>query len=133
MNKLNFPAEYSRRNDDELLHLASDRSSLTNEAAAALDDELHRRNLAESDRAEHQQFVKRKERRDAMRQHRKIFGTRDDRSKWVDLFWTLLAIALISSAYVALPNRYQMKPDWQEAALNVMIASVFIAVVGRSW
>ena len=57
MNKLNFPAEYSERSDDELLQLASDRSSLTNEAAAVLDDELRRRSLIESDRAKHQQFV----------------------------------------------------------------------------
>jgi hypothetical protein len=133
MNKINFSAEFSERSDDELLHLASDRSTLTNEAATALDDELRRRNLTESDRTEHQQFVRRKDRREAMRRRRKIFGRRSDRSKWVDLFWTLLAIALISSAYIALPNRYHMKPDWQEAAVHVMFASVFIAVVGRSW
>jgi len=133
MNKLNFSAEYSERSDDELLQLASDHSSLTNEAAAALDDELRRRNLTDSDRAQHQQFVKRKEHREAMRRRRKIFGTRSDRGKWVDVFWTWLAIALISFVYVALPNRYHMKPDWQEAAVIVMFASVFIAVVGRSW
>ena len=133
MNKLNSPAEYSERSDDELLQLASDRSSLTNEAATALNDELRRRNLTESDRTEHQQFVRRKERREALRRRRKIFGRRSDRSQWVDVFWALLAMALISSAYVALPNRYHMKPDWQEAAVHVMFASVFIAVCGRSW
>src|SRR5215469_17754225 len=120
MDKLNFSAEYSERSDDELLQLASDRSSLTNEAAAALDDELRRRNLTESNRTEHQQFVRRKERREEMRRRRKIFGRRSDLNKWVDVFWTLLAITLISSAYVALPNRYRMKPDWQEAAVSVM-------------
>jgi hypothetical protein len=26
-----------------------------------------------------------------------------------------------------------MKPDWQEAAMDVMFSSVFIAVVSRSW
>jgi hypothetical protein len=133
MNKLNYSAEYFERSDDELLQLASDRPSLTNEAAAALDDELHRRNLSESDRAKHQQFVRHKEGREAVRRRRKTFGTRSDRSCWVDMFWTLLAIALISSTYLALPNRYQMKPDWQEAAVHVMFASVFIVVVGRSW
>src|SRR5271166_6671001 len=97
MNKLNLSAEYSERSDDELLQLASDRSSLTNEAAAALDDELYRRKLTESDRAKHQQFMRHKERREAMRRRRRIFGTRSDRSNWVDLFWTLLAITLISS------------------------------------
>jgi len=133
MNKLNFSAEYSERSDDELLQLASDRSSLTHEAATALNVELRRRNLTESDQSEHQQFVRRKERREAMRRRRKILGTRSDRGKWVDVFWTLLAIALISSAYIVLPNRYHVKPDWQGAAFQVMFASVFIAVVGRSW
>ena len=42
-------------------------------------------------------------------------------------------MALISFTYLALPSRYHMKPDWQEAAVHVMFASVFIAVVGRSW
>lgn len=133
MNKLSFSAEYSERSDDELLQLASDRSSLTDEAAAALNNELQRRNLTESDQTKHQQFVGRKERREAMRRRRKIFGRRSDRSKWIDVFWTVLAIALISFAYIALPNRYHMKPDWQEAGFHVMFASVFIAVVGRSW
>jgi len=133
MNRLNLFAEYSERSDDELLQLASDRSSLTNEAASALDDELHRRKLTESDRAKHQQFVRHKGRREAMSRRLKMIGTRSDRSSLVDLFWTLLAMALISFTYVALPNRYHMKPDWQEAAVHVIFASVFIAVFGRSW
>jgi len=128
-----FSTEYSERSDDELLLLASDRASLTTEAAVALDAELRRRNLTESDQVKHQQFVKQNEQREARRRRRKIFGTRSDRSKWVDLFWTLLAIALISLTYLALPSRYHMRPDWQEAAVHVMFASVFIAVVGSSW
>lgn len=132
MNKLNFSAEYSELSNDELLHLASDLSSLTNEAAAALHDELRRRNLTESDRVKHQQLVMQQERRETVRRRRKIFGARSDRSSWVDLFWTLLGIAVISSTYVALPNYYHMKPDWQEAAVLMMFASVFIAVVARS-
>jgi hypothetical protein len=128
-----FTTEYSGRSDDELLLLASDRASLTTEAAAALDAELRRRNLSESDQAKHQQFVKRNEQREARRRQRKIFGTRSGRSKWVDVFWTSLAIALISFTYLALPSRYHMRPDWQEAAVHVMFASVFIAVVGSSW
>jgi hypothetical protein len=38
---------------------------LTTEAATALDAELRRRNLTESDRVEHQKFVKRQERRES--------------------------------------------------------------------
>ena len=58
-----FTTEYSPRSDDELLHLATQRHSLTTEAATALDAELRRRNLTESDRVEQQKFVKRQERR----------------------------------------------------------------------
>jgi hypothetical protein len=128
-----FSTEYSERSDDELLLLASDRASLTAEAAAALEAELRRRNLTESDQAKHQQFVKRNEQREAKRRRRKILGTRIDRRTWVDLFWVLVAIALISFTYLTLPSRYLMKPDWQEATVDVMIASVFIGVASSSW
>jgi hypothetical protein len=129
----NFSTDYSERSDDELLLLASDRASLTTEAAVTLDAELRRRNLTESDQVKYQQFVKRNEQRDAKKRRRKIFGTRMDRYSWVELFWILLTVALISFTYLALPSRYHMKPDWQEAAVPVMLASVFIAVGGRSW
>ena len=128
-----FSTEYSQRSDDELLLLASDRASLIAAAAAALDAEMRRRGLTASDQVKHEQFIKRNERREAIKRHRKIFGTRSDRGKWVDVFWTLLVIALISFTYLALPSRYHIRPDWQEAAVQVMFASVFIAVVGRSW
>jgi hypothetical protein len=128
-----FSTEYSERGDDELLLLASDRSALTTEAAAALDTELRRRNLTESDQAKYQQFVKRNEQREANRQRRKILGTRRDLRSWLDMLWALIAIALISFAYLALPSRYHMTPDWQEAAFHVMFASVFIAVSSKVW
>lgn len=128
-----FSTEYSERSDDELLLLASDRDSLTTEAAAALDAELRRRNLPEADQFKHQQFVKRNEQRQAKRRRRKVFGTRRDPVAWLDLLWAVLTMALISYIYLALPSRYHMKPDWQEAAVHMMFASVFIAVVGRPW
>jgi len=115
------------------LLLASDRASLRTEAGAALDAELRRRNLTESDQVKHQQSVKRKERREARRRRRKIFGTGKDRGTWLELFWALVAMALISFVYLALPSRYHMKPDWQEAAVDVMFASVFIAVASSFW
>jgi hypothetical protein len=133
MNKPTFSAEYSELSDDELLQVASDRSSLTEEAAAALHEELQRRNLTKSDLAKYQQFVKQRERREKIRRRRKIVGTRSDPSSWVDAFWILLAIALISYAYIALPSRYHMRPDWEDAALVPMITSVSIAVLFRSW
>src|SRR5258708_5550077 len=128
-----FSVDYSERSDDELLLLGTNRASLTTEAAVALDAELRRRNLKESDQLKYQQFVQRNEQREARRRRKKIFGTRTDRRSWVELFWGLLVIALISFTYLALPSRYHMKPDWQEAAVHVMFASVFIAVLSSSW
>ncbi len=128
-----FSTEYSERSDDELFLLASDRTSLTTEAAAALDAELRRRNLTKSEQAKHQQFVKRNEQHEAQKRRGRILGTRRDRGAWLDLFWAIAAMALISFIYLELPSRYHMKPDWQESAEHMMFASVFIAVVGRSW
>jgi hypothetical protein len=127
-----FTADYSERGDDELLLLASDRASLTTGAAVALDAELRRRNLTEPDQLKYQKFVKHNEQREARRRRKKILGTRTDRRSWVDLFWWLLVITLISFTYLALPSRYHMKPDWQEAAVDVMFASVFIAAFSGS-
>ena len=129
---IDFSTEYSERSDDELLQLASARHSLTTEAATALDAELRRRNLTESDRLEHQRFVRRQEQREARKHRRKAFGTFKDRLAWLDLLLAFAAIALISFAYLALPGRYRLKSDWQEAAVYVMLSSIFIAVGSRS-
>jgi hypothetical protein len=86
-----------------------------------------------SDQLKYQQFVKRNEQRDAKRRRKKIFGAHRDRRSWVDLFCGLLVIVLISFTYLAIPSRYHMKPDWQEAAVHMMFASVFVAVFGSSW
>ncbi len=128
---MDFSTEYSQRSDDELLHLASARHSLTTEAAAALDAELRRRNLTESDRVEYQRFVRRQEQREARRHRRKTFGTLKDRFTWLDLLWLLLAMGLISFVYLALPSRYQMQRDWEEAAVYAMIVSATIVVGSR--
>jgi hypothetical protein len=127
-----FSADYSQRSDDELLHVATQRHSLTTEAVAALDAELRRRNLTESDRVEHQRFVKRQEQRDSRKHRRKTFGTLKDRLAWVDVLSAFGVIALISFIYLALPSRYHMTPDWQDAAFLVMLPSVLIVVASRS-
>ena len=67
---IDFSTEYSERSDDELLQLATQRHSLTTEAAAALDAELRRRNLTDSDRVEHQRFVTRQEQRESKKHRR---------------------------------------------------------------
>jgi hypothetical protein len=139
----NFRIEYSERSDDELLHLASERHSLTTEAADALDVELRRRNLTESDRIEHQRFVKRQEQRETAperRRRKKItawkdrltFGALKDRLSWRDLLWAFAAMAMISFTYIALPSRYHMNSEWQDAAFIVMMTSVLIAIASRS-
>jgi len=132
-----FATEYSRRSDSELLHLASARHSLVPEAAAALDLELRRRNLTDSDRIEHQKFAKRQERREGRRET-------NLRRRWegLGLKWKLklreklemLAVmAVILVAYFALLSRYHLNPDWQEAALIVMLTSVGLVLIVRSW
>jgi hypothetical protein len=128
-----FSADYSERSDDDLLLLASDRASLTTEAATALDAELRRRHLPESDQMKHQQFVKRIAQREAKQKRRNILGARRDRDEWLDVIWAVLAMVLISCTYLALPGRYHMRPDWEEAALHTMFASIFIVVGGRPW
>ena len=127
-----FTADYSGRSDDELLLLASDRASLTAEAGLALDAELRRRNLTESDRAKYQQFIKHNEQREARRRRKRAFGSRRERGSWVEIILGLLVIALISSAYLALPSRYHMRSDWQEGAVPVMFSSVSLTIFGRS-
>ena len=97
-----------------------------------MDAELGRRNLTTSDEAAYQQVLKHNGRREAKRRRKKIFGTRRDVSSWVEFFWGLLIIGLISFAYLALPSRFHMKPIWQETAVHVIFASVFIAVFSKS-
>lgn len=125
-----FYTEYSQRSDDELLHLATQRHYLTAEAVAALDAELRRRNLTESDRVEHQKFVKHQERREFRGRRRKIFGKQQ--FSWPELLSAFAAMAVIMCVYLVLPKRYHLKPDWEEAALSVMIASVIVTVGWRS-
>jgi hypothetical protein len=128
-----FSAEYSERNDDELLQLASDRHSLTTEAAAALDAELRRRNLTDSDRVEHERFVKQQEQREARKRRRKTFGPFKYQMSWRDILWAFAMIALISFTYLALPSRYHfIMPEWQDAAFIAMMSSVIIAIACKS-
>src|SRR5437868_4291755 len=132
-----FSIEYRQRTDEELLQLASDRVSLTDEAAVTLDAELRRRNLTQADVADHERFVKRNERRESKRRLRKLFGTGRYRDSWVDrlvgLLWSAVVISVITLTYQLLPNRYHFTSDWEEAALVVMFSSVFIAIASKFW
>lgn len=124
-------AGYSERSDDELLHLATQRHSLTTEAQAGLDTELCRRNLTESDQIEHQKFEKRYERREFRgRRRRKLFGK--SQFSWRELLAAFASMAVIACAYILLPKRFHLNPDWEEPALSVMICSVLITVGWKS-
>jgi hypothetical protein len=125
-----FSTEYSQRSDDELLHLATQRHSLTTEAVIALDVELRRRNLTESDRVEHRKFEKRQEQREFRSRRRKILGKRQ--FSWLELLWTFGAMAVIAGAYIALPKQYHLRTEWEEAAVCAVIAFVTITVGWRS-
>ena len=67
--------------------------------------------------------------------HGSTEGKRSDPSNtnfwWRDLLWAVAAMALVSFTYIALPSRYHMKPEWQDAAFIVMMTSVLIAIASR--
>jgi hypothetical protein len=104
---------------------------LTTEAAAALDAELRRRNLTESDRVEYQKFVKRQERREWRRRRWKIPGLKD-RLTWRDILGAFAAMAFIGFTYFALPSRYHLNHDWEEASVIVTITSVMVVFAASS-
>jgi len=132
-----FATEYSKRSDGELLHLASARHSLVPEAVVALDSELRRRNLTESDRIQYQKSVKRQERREGRRQTNLRRRWESLGLRWQlngrEILELLAVMAVILVAYFALPSRYHLNPDWQEAALIVMLTSAGLAFIVRSW
>lgn len=133
----NLQSQYEKLTDDQLLHLAADRSSLTVEAALALDVELSNRGLTTEDVSNYQNRLKREEQREERKRVKKIFGSKRDRRSWIEnwvgLFWSVVIIASISMAYLALPAQYRFPPTWQETAFNVMFGSVFLVVFSKEW
>ncbi len=129
--------QYTRLSDDELLQVASERASLTDDAKSGLDAEMRSRNLTVTDVEKHQNFVRKSNHLEVRRRSRKLFGTRRTRQDWVEtavaLFWSALVMALISIAYLALPLRYHFSPDWQEAGFYVMFGSVVMVVICGEW
>jgi hypothetical protein len=78
-----FPREYAELSKAELLHLASDRQSLTDAAKSALDREMRNRNLTAEDVRKQESFVKKSQRRETIIQNRKLFGSRHGLRDWV--------------------------------------------------
>ncbi len=130
-----FQHEYRKLTDEELLQLASDSSSLVDEAKAALDCEMRSRGFTDDDLARHRHLLERIEHRETRKRARNL---RRKTTSWVDgvvtLFWSALAFALVWIAYLALPSRYRFSPDWQEAAGYAVLASVgLVAASFGSW
>jgi hypothetical protein len=137
VTSLDYSHEYGRFSEDQLLHLAADRSALRGEASAALDAEMRSRGLSADDVSEYQHRLKREEQREKRRRNKKIFGSKRDRKSWVEqweaAFWSVVIIALISMAYLALPSQYRFSPAWQQTAFNVLFGSVFLVVFSKEW
>ena len=96
-----FQNEYAELNEDELLQLASDRQSLTEEAKCALDAEMRNRNLTAADLAKHQTRVQTSEQHERRSRNRRLFGSRRGLLAWLRfaLLWLLvmLATALVAT------------------------------------
>jgi hypothetical protein len=78
-------------------------------------------------------FVRRQEQREARKHRRKKLYGFKYRMTWRDILGAFGAMALIAFAYLALPNRYRIKPDWEQAAACVMTASVMIVAASGLW
>jgi hypothetical protein len=132
-----FFSNYAGLRDEELLQIASDRISLTPEAAAALDAEMVRRTLTSADLTQHEKSVRQQTRREARRGRRKLFGRSRSRESLGDglftFLWAVLVFSLIWIGYVALPGRYHFSPDWEQTSVQVMIATILIAAASRFW
>ena len=76
--------------------------------------------------------MKRQERREGRRHRRKIPGLKSQ-MKWRDILAAFATMALVGFVYFELPSRYHLKPDWQDAAVIVMITSVVIVFAASAW
>jgi hypothetical protein len=93
-----FQHEYAELSDNELLLLASDRQSLTDDAKSALDSAMRNRNLTPIDLAKQESFVRRSNQRETIIRARKLFGSRRGIRDWLQfVLWSLLLIVAAAS------------------------------------
>jgi hypothetical protein len=93
-----FQHEYAKLSDNELLLLASDRQSLTDDAKSALDSAMRNRNLTPIDLAKQESFVRRSNQRERIIRARKLFGSRRGIRDWLQfVLWSLLLIVAAAS------------------------------------
>jgi len=133
-----FSIEYSDRSDDELLLLACDRDSLTAEAGAALDAELHRRNLTVSDQVKYQDFVKRNEGREV---RTRLFRTTSFQTNWnrlrvisnvvLDTLIAVLGSAALESSIPRLVPHSGAQVIWRAWIMSIVIASLLGVLATR--
>src|SRR5215469_9455935 len=101
-----FQREYGELSDDELLQVASDRQSLTDNAKSALDAEIRHRNLTAADLAEHQNFVKRRDQRETARRNRRLLGSRRGLVAWLQfVLWFFLFVSAAAMVATWLAKR----------------------------
>jgi len=132
MIKVTFSAEYSERSDDELLRLASDRSSLTNEAAAALDDELRRRNLTAPDRPV--ASVDRGQSADGYRISPILRTLKFSGTLLINLLVAVIGTAIIDTEVRrAFPTHTVSAIVWKEIILSVVCAAFIGFFMWRTW
>lgn len=128
-----FSTQYADLSDEELLRIASDRASLRDEAVFALDAEMQKRKLNNSDVAKQQRIVERSIRKESRRRRRKVVGSRrswrSSAQDWAVVLCAAICIGLISIAYQKLPPQYHFSSDWEETAEYVMWASVSIIAI----
>ncbi len=91
-----FQRQYAQLSNDELLQLASERTSLADAAKSALDAEMRNRKLTHAELVDHDKFVKRGEQLETRRRNRKLFGRRRSLRAWVR--FTLWQVLLLSAA-----------------------------------
>jgi hypothetical protein len=92
-------SQYEHLDNEQLLEVASDRASLTEEARVALETKLRERGLTDGDASDHEKFVKWSSRREERIFRAKLFGTNKRRKH---LLWMLLFVLLGCAVLVLL-------------------------------
>ncbi len=141
-------SNHDRERDDELLHLASEERAVPSRRAADEPGHVHAElrfscgklpvpNPTELStsieiRSNGKQSLRESEERAPLEFSSLQTVARNSRIRR-DILEAFATMALISLSYFALPSHYRLKPDWQEAAVIVMITSVAVFFTFKSW
>lgn len=142
---VNFSTEYQALDDDAILRIAADRENLLQEAQQALDSELLRRKLTQSDIGQYQAHIERAEIEEQARlpfiSHygigKRFLGKRAyvsdpvdiweefDTELWIVVFW--IPLIPIATFRVRRIKKFRLFGPWQNCRFNV------INKRGRDW